>query len=343
LDERNGWGDSKLEGIVSLLAGLPYETVYPEVYNLGGQAVNFTSLARWDSEKRRFSGELSAPLFREPALRIKAYFDARNENWNLSQTFFAAGAPLTDLNMRLVTGGVELRSVVNGRWSWNTGLEFTHRSFRNLDGHISASEQPFFADSNSFSYWLGSERLLLRVPEHRFTLDSSVEARVGRGFRDVFGPFAAARGALRARWLPRTTGDDLEMSARVRAGGTVGRVPLDELFELGLERDNDLWLRGEPGTRNGRKGSAPLGRRYFLANWEIDKNIYRGAFFNLKLGPFLDNGAVADSSGLFGSERWLWNTGAQSKIRILGRVTVVLSYGRDLRGGRNVFYGTVLR
>ncbi len=30
LAERNGWGDSKLEGIVSLLSGLPYATVYPE-------------------------------------------------------------------------------------------------------------------------------------------------------------------------------------------------------------------------------------------------------------------------------------------------------------------------
>ncbi len=99
LDERTGWGDSKLEAIISLLSGLPYETVYPEFYNLRNEAVNFTSLVRWDSEKRRYSGELSAPLFHDPARRIRAYFDARNENWNLSQTFFGAGAPLTDLNM----------------------------------------------------------------------------------------------------------------------------------------------------------------------------------------------------------------------------------------------------
>jgi tetratricopeptide (TPR) repeat protein len=343
LNERNGWGDSKLEGVVSLLSGLPYATMYPEFYNLGREAVDFTSLARWDSQKRRFSGELSAPLFHEPALRIKAYFDTRNENWNLSQTFFAAGAPLTDLNMRRVAGGVELRSVVNGRWSWSTGLEFAHRSFRNLERHTSAAEQPFFADSNSFAYWLGGELSLLSVPEHRFTLDSSVGARMGRGFDDALGPFATARGALRAHWFPRAKGDDYEMQAEVRAGGTVGRVPLDELFQLGLERDNDLWLRGQPGTIDGRKGAAPLGRRYFLANWEMDKNIYRGAFFNVKLGPFLDNGAVADSSGLFGSQRWLWDTGAQCKVRILGNVTVVLSYGRDLRGGHNVYYGTVLR
>jgi cytochrome c-type biogenesis protein CcmH/NrfG len=343
LDERNGWGDSKLEGIVSLLSGLLYETVYPEFYDLGHEAVNLTSLARWDSQKRRYSGELSAPIFHAPARRVRAYFDARNENWNLSQTFFAAGAPLTDLNMRRMAGGVELRSAVNGRWSWSTGLEFVHRSFRNLEGHTSSAEQPLFANSTSFAYCLGMERSLLRVPEQRFTWNSSAEARVGRGFKDALGAFASARGALRAHWFPRASGEDYEMQAQVRAGGTVGRVPLDELFQLGLERDNDLWLRGQPGTLDGRKGAAPLGRRYFLANWEMDKNIYRGAFFNVKFGPFLDNGAVADSSGMFGSRRWLWDTGAQCKVRILGSVTVVLSYGRDLRGARNVYYGTVLR
>jgi hypothetical protein len=33
----------------------------------------------------------------------------------------------------------------------------------------------------------------------------------------------------------------------------------------------------------------------------------------------------------------------QSKVRVLGSVTVILSYGRDLRGGKALFYGTTLR
>ena len=120
-------------------------------------------------------------------------------------------------------------------------------------------------------------------------------------------------------------------------------MTLDDLFQVGIERDNDLWLRGHSGTSGGRKGAAPLGRRYFLANWEQDKNVYANGIVTVKLGPFLDTGAIADSSGLFGSRQWLWDTGAQCKVRLLGSVTVVLSYGRDLRGGRNVFYGTVVR
>jgi hypothetical protein len=343
LAERNGWGDSKVEGIVSLLSGLPYATVYPEFYNLRGEAVNLTSLARWDSEKRRITLSLSLPLYGDPSLRLRLYADARNENWNLAQTFLGAGAPLTDLNLRRVAAGAEVHSVVNGQWSWSAGAEVANRSFRNVSALTSPSERIFFTGSTSLAAWLGAERTLFRAPERRFTLDSTVQAKAGREFANGLGAFATLRGSLRAEWFPRASGDDYEMQAHVRSGVTAGKGTLDELFELGIERDNDLWLRGHAGTLGGRKGAAPLGRRFFLANWEMDKNIYQNGFFTVKLGPFLDSGAIADSSGLFGSQRWLWDTGAQCKVRLLGSLTVVLSYGRDLRGARNVFYGTVLR
>src|SRR6266704_2804771 len=343
LAERNGWGDSNVEGVVSLLSGVPYATIYPEFYNLHRSAVNLTSLARWDSEKRRISLALSMPIYGDPSLRLRLYADARNENWNLAQTFLGAGTPLTDLNMRRAAAGVEVLSFVTGRWSWGAGAEIANRNFRNLSGLTLPAELAFFTGATSVAGWLGVKRTLLRLPERRFTLDSSATAKAGRAFADALGPFGALRGSLRAHWLPRASGDDYEIQAQIRAGATAGKSTLDELFVLGFERDNDLWLRGHAGTLGGRKGAAPLGRRFFLANWELDKNVYQNGLFTIKLGPFLDTGAVADSSGLFGSQRWLWDTGAQCKVRLLGSLTVVLSYGRDLRGGRDVFYGTVLR
>ena len=343
LAERNGWGDSKVEGIVSLFSGLPYATVYPEFYNLGREAVNLTSLARWDSEKRRVSLTLSMPIYGDPRFRLRLYADARNENWNLEQTFRGVGVPLADLNLRRAAAGAEVHSVVNGRWSWSAGAEIANRNFRNLSGHNSPAERAFFTGATSVAGWLGAQRILLRVPQRRFTLASSAEAKAGREFREGLGPFGTLRGSLRAHWFPRRKGDDYEIEAQIRAGATAGKATLDELFELGVERDNDLWLRGHAGTRDGRKGGAPLGRRFFLANWEVDKNVYENGFFTVKFGPFLDNGAVTDSSGLVGSRRWLWDAGAQSKVRVLGSLTIVVSYGRDLRGGGNVFYGTVRR
>jgi hypothetical protein len=120
-------------------------------------------------------------------------------------------------------------------------------------------------------------------------------------------------------------------------------VPFDELFMLGFDRDNDLWMRGHPGLRDGEKGNAPLGRNYVLVNAETDKIVYRGTLFTVKAGPFLDSGDIYDPSGYFGSSRWLWDTGIQAKVRVLGSFEFVLGYGKDLRSGQNSFFTTVSR
>jgi hypothetical protein len=116
-------------------------------------------------------------------------------------------------------------------------------------------------------------------------------------------------------------------------------VPFDELYMLGLERDNDLLMRAHIGTRDGRKGSAPLGRTYFVSNWEIDKKIYDNGFFSVKLSPFLDTGKITDSLPGLGSQKWLWDTGVQAKFSVLG-VGFAFTYGKDLRSGNNAFYFT---
>jgi hypothetical protein len=181
------------------------------------------------------------------------------------------------------------------------------------------------------------------VPERRFTLDGQAEARGGRNYASGLGAFGSVKGELESRWLPKARGEDYEFLAALRGGDTFGVVPLDELYQLGVERDNDLWLRGHPGTLDGRKGRAPLGRRYVLFNSELNKTVYDGAFFRVQLGPFLDLGAIADPTGQFGSQRWQFDTGIQARIRVLGSVSVALSYGRDLRNGSGVFYGTSVR
>jgi hypothetical protein len=78
-----------------------------------------------------------------------------------------------------------------------------------------------------------------------------------------------------------------------------------------------------------------MGRRYFVATHEIDKNIYSNGLVIIKLSPFLDTGTIKDES--LGSPQWLVDTGAQAKVRVLG-VGFTLTYGKDLRTGNNVFY-----
>jgi hypothetical protein len=71
--------------------------------------------------------------------------------------------------------------------------------------------------------------------------------------------------------------------------------------------------------------------------------VYKGAFFTVKVGPFVDSGKIYDPSGNFGSPKWLWDTGIQAKIRLLGSLEFVLGYGKDLRSGNNSFFTTVTR
>jgi hypothetical protein len=343
LAERSGWGATPLDGAISLLRGLPYETAYPSWFGIGGQAINFDSLARWDSEKRRFGANVEFPLFHQPSKRVRVFFDARNENWNLSNSFLGGTFPITELNMRRFSGGAEIHLVKSGWWDWTAGVEAISREFRNVPAGVSSSATPFFTNSRSVDAWIGVRRCLIRVPERRFTLQGTGEVRGGRSYATGLGAFGSLNGGLAARWLPKARGEDFEFLSRLRGGDTFGDVPLDLLYELGVERDNDLWMRGHDGTVGGRKGNAPLGRRYVLWNSELNKNVYDSGFFRVQVGPFFDTGAIADSSGLFGSQKWLFDTGIQAKVRVLGSVSVVLSYGRDLRNGKGLFFATSTR
>jgi hypothetical protein len=188
----------------------------------------------------------------------------------------------------------------------------------------------------------GVEAELWRMPERRVALNGGVFTQIGRIWSEPRHSFLKLQTDLRLHWFPLPGGDDYEMQHQIRMGKTWGDVPFDELFTLGVERDNDLQLRGHVGTHHGRKGSSPLGRCYFLSNWEVDKNVYRNPLLAVKLGPFVDTGKITDASAALGSHEWLWDIGAQAKVRVLG-VGVALSYGKDLRSGGNAYYVSLLR
>jgi hypothetical protein len=74
----------------------------------------------------------------------------------------------------------------------------------------------------------------------------------------------------------------------------------------------------------------------------MDKDLYSNGLLSVKLSPFLDTGRIADPSGPLGSHRWLWDTGLQVKLRVLG-VGVTFTGGKDLHTGNNAFYLTTTR
>jgi tetratricopeptide (TPR) repeat protein len=339
--ERDGFGGSLLEALAANMRGVAYQTVYPEYFNIGRSALNVESMIRWDSEKRRLESSVSGPLRHDARRRYRLTLDLRNENWDLRRSFQGPAPSLGGLNLLRIAAGGELVSFRSHGWSWSAGGELSYRDYRNVAIGPGLPREVLL---NGYALKARTQvnRDLWRRPDRRFESSLQASSETATIWSAPPHTFERLQVALAGSWLPAMTGDDYRIGQTIRAGRIIGQAPFDELFMLGLERDNDLWLRAHPGTRDGVKGSAPLGRDYFLSNWEIDKNIYRNALFSIKLSPFLDTGRSTDSIASLGSGKWLWDTGVQAKIRVLG-VGLALIYGKDLRAGHNAFYLTAQR
>lgn len=339
--ERDGCGDGKWEALFLFLRGLPFQSLDPEFYNLHREAINFTSLFRWDQQKRRIFAQLSGPFEHSAQYRYQVVTDLRSENWVVRNSFTGPAPALGSLDLRHELAAFDLASHASERVRWSTGAEVSHRDFGSVVPGTVLTPQMLAA-----GYQLKQQAQLTgtlwRLPERRLTVDAEASSQAAHLWSRHEETFAKEQGSLGWRWFPEAEGDDYETTQKVRVGKTFGQAPFDELFMLGLERDNNLPMRAHIGTRDGRKGSAPLGSEYSLASWETDKNVYGNGVINLKLGPFLDTGKIADPSSMLGSHKWLWDTGAQAKLRIFGS-GVVLSYGKDLRSGNNAFYVTLLQ
>ncbi|MGH9717693.1 MAG: tetratricopeptide repeat protein [Candidatus Acidiferrales bacterium] len=338
--QRAPWTRNYYLSLFMLLRGLPFETVYPELYNIHDSGTNFVSLLRWNDQRRRLSAELSAQLFANPALRYRLYFGARDENWNVTDTINPAAPFSARFNLERVTAGAQLRFIESGRWQWSMGAEYTDRLYRTQIG-IPSQASPFFTGGSSLALLSTVNRSLIRVPERRFTLDGGATGEVGTFFAKPLGRYARLQSSLAANWFPKSQGEDYHLQARLRAGVTFGQVPLDDLFVLGFDRDTNLWMRGYPALYHGQKGNAPLGRDYILSNWDFDKVAYIRPLFTVSVGPFLDSGDAYDPSSYFGSRRWMWDSGLQTKIRVLGRTQIVLGWAVTLRSARSSFFATV--
>jgi tetratricopeptide (TPR) repeat protein len=336
LQERNAWGSSAWEALLSAFRGIAYETIYPEYYNLGHSAINITSLVRFDAQKRRLEAEVSGPLRDNPKRRYRVGMDLRNENWVIRDSFTGVAPVLGALNLRREAASAEFGSFESGRWDWSAGMELSHRDYRSVNPGV-ALTPGLLLEGMQLKQFSRIRYEVWRVPERRLVIGSGAGEQLARIWSQPGEVFAKLQGSGSVQWFPQSQGDDYQTQVSVRGGGTAGSVPFDELYMLGLERDNDLPLRAHIGTRDGRKGSAPLGVRYFLINSEVDKNVYSNGLLAVKFSPFLDSGKIIGPSGHLGGQVWLWDTGLQAKLRALG-LGLTFTWGRDLRTGNNAFY-----
>jgi hypothetical protein len=336
--ERNGFGNGWLQSAVGVLSGLPYETIYPSYFNLGRSATNLDSLLRWDAEKRRVWISLSGPLRYLPRWRWELIADGRDENWAIRDSFTGAAPVLGAFKLKREVAGGTVTSIHSGRFGWKSGAEISHRSYGNVS-EGSALTTALVSPGFELKHLASVHAQALGVPEHRFTLSVSAASEFARLWSSAPRLFEKVEGGATARWLPQSDGDTWEFAQRVRGGGIAGTAPVDELWMIGVERDNDLWLRGHVGTRDGRKGSSPLADRYFLSNTDLYRSVWGNGLISVKAGPLLDVARAAARVNGPTARKWLVDAGVEVKLSVLG-TGVVLTYGRDLRTGNNAFYGS---
>ena len=337
--ERNGFGNGWLQSVVSVFSGLPYETVYPSYFNLGGSATNVDSLVRWDAQKRRVWVAASGPWHSLPQWRWHLVGDARDENWAIRNSFTGTAPVLGSLKLKSEIARATLSSIPSGRFQWNSGAELSHRTYTNV-ARGSALSADLVSPGWEVKHLADASARLVDVPERRFRVEGTASSEFGRLWSSPARLLEKAQGGMALHWLPQAEGDRYEYTQRLRGGGIAGSAPLDELWMIGVERDNDLWLRGHIGTRGGRKGSAPMGDRYLLSNTDFYRSIWGNGLIGIKAGPLLDIARVAAPTSGLASRKWLIDVGAEVKLSVLG-TGVVLTYGRDLRNGNNAFYGSV--
>ncbi|MGB6974664.1 MAG: hypothetical protein WBD67_08290 [Terracidiphilus sp.] len=343
--ERNGFGAGWLERAFLLLRGLPFQQVDPEYDNLRGEAINFRGMLRWDAQKRRVFAEVSGPLMDSAVRRYNFRIDLRNENWALRQSFAGPAPVQASLNLRRAVGAATVGSDARDRFRWQTGAEISDRELRSVADAGEVLSPSLLATGWELKQTASVRSTLVRMPERRVTLTAGARSQAARlwsrqtpdSAQGQAQVFEKLEGRIGWHWLPRAMGSDYETQLTARAGEIFGQPPFDELFELGLERDNDLPLRGHIGTRDGIKGSAPLGRRYLLASWETDKILYSNGLMTATLGPFVDAGRMGGALSVQGWQKALVDAGAEARLRVFG-TTLAFSYGKDLRTGNNAFY-----
>lgn len=339
--EFNHFGNSRTQALLSMLGGLPYETVYPSYFNLHRSAANIESLLRWDAQKRRIWIDYSTPWRALPQWRWNLTTDDRSENWIVRKSFTGYAPQLGALHLNRAVAGIALTSIRSGRTQWTAGAELSDRKFTQVS-RGSALTSSLLGSGFQLKPQASLTYRLVDAPAYRLTIDTAAKADLARLWSSRPRLYGKLQGDILLHWLPQAEGDKYEFAQRLRGGGILGQPPFDELYLIGMERDTNLWYRGLIGTRDDRKGSSPLAQRYLLSNTDFFRRLYTNGLISIHAGPLFDLARTASANTSLAPPQWLSSAGAEAKLTILG-TSLLLTYGHDLRTGSNAFYATIVK
>ena len=326
--------------LVDLVRGLPVETTYMDLWNIGFTGISWRSSFRWDEDRRKLEGRLIVPLpFASlPVLELADTW--RSERWDLSPTIQEAFAP--DAGFDYGVNALSARLTVTPVHQFQMSLGFTYRN-RQASGRIALLGMN---SANSATVELGA---LLRPRDGRYKNQIRIRGFLAR--ESLIGDFDFTGGSIEIRnrlLLTDTARTHLDWA--LTGGSSRGNVPVDQYFVLGLGNASAHRLRGHVASQEGRYGRAPMGTDFVLWNADIQHRLLTVPLFNtfdipfieVKAMGFFDSGKVFDRQRIFRQGHWLNDVGGGIRFETPTSSFTVL-YGRDTNGGESNFYGYVER
>jgi len=326
--------------VFNLVKGLPIQTSYLDLWNIGRSGINFNSNFRWEADRRRAEGQFKIPVPFPGLLHLELGNTWRSEQWNLSPVIRPEGLPQARFNYKANILRLRFKQIPHYRFEIGGGVEYRNRA-------ASGNLPELFTDSrNTGKFMLETN---FRLADSRYQNRLHLEGFAAR--RSILGDanFSGGIAALNNRMtLSRDSRTYLDWT--VKGGTSRGRLPVEDYFVLGLDTSPRHLLRGHATSDHGQYGRGPMGTDFVLVNLDLDRRLAVIPFFNtlnipfvtVKWEVFLDGAKTFDRNRIFKQGKLWIDTGAGLRFETPTQSFNIV-YGRSLRDGGAVFMGYVER
>jgi hypothetical protein len=324
--------------VFNLVKGLPIETSYLDLWNIGNSGINFNANYRWEADRRRMEGQFKIPVPFPGLLHLELGNTWRSEQWNLSPTIRSEALPRARFRYKANILRLRVKQIPHYRFDIGGGLEYRNRAAAgNLPELLTDSR-------NTGKFNLETN---LRLLDDRYQNRLHLEGFFAR--RSILGDTSFSGGVAELDNRFTLSRDNRAFLDWTLKGGTSrGRLPVEDYFVLGLDANPRNPLRGHAAADHGTYGRGPMGTDFVLFNMDIERRIATVPFFNtfnipfltVKWEVFLDSAKTFDRNRIFKQGKLWIDTGAGLKVETPSQ-TFNLVYGRSVRDGGAVFMAYV--
>lgn len=328
--------NSLADFMFNLFKGLPIDTSYVDVWNIGNSGINFNSNYRWDTDRRRAEGGLKIPIPLPGLLHLEVGDTWRSERWDLSPAIRPEFRPRARFDYKTNTLRIHLKQIPHYRVEIGAGLEYRNRAAKGDLPELSTDSR------NTGKFTVETDlRLFDGAYQNRLHLQGFAARRSILGDTQFTGGVAELNNRVT---LSKDTHTYLDWT--VKTGTARGRIPVEDYFVLGLDNPTVNPLRGHTAAKHGRYGNGPMGTDFVLINTSLDRRLATIPFFNtvnipfitVKWEVFFDGAKTWDRNRIFQQGKLLLDTGGGVRFETPTH-SFNLIYGRSLRDGKNVLFG----